>query len=177
VSTVDPLRGMARVARRIPGYPVARRILVPRLRASPVFRAIAHRLWVTNVTTDGRGADLTAGNLLAGVGLQTLPVVLIVLAEVPGNLLESVVDEIARIQLLTAGFRPVLLFGRPDFGAARKYGYPAELIPPLPDQLSERVQYWQRLRRTYGTALVCEIPADGLSQTQRAFLLSLTHES
>jgi hypothetical protein len=134
-------------------------------------------LWVTEVTPDGRGVDLTAGNLVAGVGLQALPVVIFALADVPETRLESVVDEIAALQLLTAGFRPVLLLDQPDFACARKYGYGAELIPPLSDRQSDQVRYWERLRRTYGTALVCEVSGDRLSQTQRLFLLSLAHES
>lgn len=177
MSSTDPLAPMARLARRVPGYPFARRVLVPRIRGNAVFKAIAHRLWVTEVTADGRGADLTAGNLLAGVGLQVLPVVMFVLGELPETQLEPVVDEIARIQLLTAGFRPVLFLSRPDFGAARKYGYAAELTPLAAADEPDRVRYWERIRHAYGTALVCEVAEGGLTPTQRAFLLSLAHES
>lgn len=177
MSNTDPLAPIARLARRVPGYPFARRILIPRIRANTVFRAIAHRLWVTEVTVDGRGADLAAGNLLAGVGLQVLPVVMFALPDVPETELEPVVDDIAGIQLLTAGFRPVLLLGRPDFGAARKYGYVAELMPPVAAGQTDQVRYWERLRHAYGTALVCEVTEGGLTPTQRAFLLSLAHES
>lgn len=177
MSSTDPLAPMARLARRIPGYPIARRILIPWIRRNTVISAIAHRLWVTEVTADGRGADLTAGNLLAGVGLQVLPVVMFVLADLPEAQLASVVDEIAGIQLLTSGFRPVLVLGRPDFEAARKYGYAAELMLPAADGQTDQVRYWERLRHAYGTALVCEVTEGGLTPTQRAFLLSLAHES
>lgn len=171
----DPLRGLARVARHIPGHRAVRRILVPRVRDSAVLRAIADRLWLTDVTPDGRGVDLTAGNLLAGVGLQTLPVLLVDLTDVSDELLEPVVDELAAIQLLTAGFRPVLLLDRPDFAVARKYGYAADLVPRTFAQ-PDHAQYWQRLRHAYGTALLCKVGAEGLSDVQRGFLISLTHE-
>lgn len=177
MSGTDPLAPVARVARRVPGYPLARRILVPRVRGNAVFRAIAQRLWATEVTPDGRGADLTSGNLLAGVGLHALPVVVFELAAVPETRLEAVVDEIAGIQLLTAGFRPVLLLDRPDFACARKYGFAAELMPPMTEAQQEQVRYWERIRRAYGTGLLLEVSSDGLSRTQRGFLLSLTHES
>lgn len=177
MSSTDPLAPIARVARRIPGYPLARRLLVPWVRGNAVFRAIAHRLWVTEVTPDGRGADLTPGNLLAGVGLHALPVVVFVLTGVPETRLDEVVDEIAGIQLVTAGFRPVLLLDRPDFACARKYGFAAELMPSVTEAQQDQVRYWERIRRAYGTGIVCEVSSEGLSPTQRGFLLSLTHES
>lgn len=176
MSDKDPLAPMARLARRIPGYPFARRLLLPRIRSSITLRAIAHKLWVTEVTPDGRGADLTAGNVLSGVGAQALPVVVFVLDKVPDELIDATVDEIARVQLLTAGFRPVLLLGRPEFGVARKYGYPAELMLSPSEGMDDEVRYWQRIRRTYGTGMVCDIPDRGLTLAQRGLLLSMVHE-
>jgi len=137
------------------------------------FRAIARKLWVSEVLPDGRGADLTAGNLLAGIGLEGLPVAIFVLADVPPELIGEVVDDIARIQLLTAGFRPVLVLPTADFGCARRYGYPAELMPTLPDPPSQ-VRFWRRLRRAYGTTLFCEVGPSGMSVIQRSFLLALS---
>lgn len=173
MSSHDRLGGIARAARNVPGLSTARRMLVPRLRDNDMFRRLAHRLWMTDVATDGRGADLTAGNLLAGVGLRTLPVLLVDLTKVPVEALESVVEELATIQLSTAGFRPVLLLAGPEFAVARKYGYPPELVPELETE-ADQIAYWQRLRRTYGTSLRCTIPAEGLAQAQRVFLFSLS---
>ena len=176
----DPLAPLARFARQVPGYARARRVVMPRVRENRILRAVAHKLWVTEVTHDGRGADLTAGNLLAGVGQQNLPVALFVLTGVPATSLAAVVDDIAAIQLTTAGFRPVLVLSTPDFGCARTYGYPAELMPTadgLPLELSDRVGYWERLRRTYGTTIMHEVGPDGLSVMQKSSLLALSAPS
>lgn len=170
----DPLAPVARLARRIPGYPRARRVLVPRVRRNVMLRAIAHKLWVTEVAVDGRGADLTAGKLIEGVDTHTLPVILFVLPDVSTEQQELAADQIAAIQVLTAGFRPVFVFPQPDFGPARRHGYPAELLPAS-RRGGDLVEYWQRLRDTYGSVLICEIAPEGLSSVQRSYLLSMVH--
>lgn len=165
----DPLAPLARLARRVPGYPMVRRALLPRVRESTILRSIARKLWVTEVLPDGRGADLTAGNLLAGIGLDSLPVAIFDLSDVAVDSIGAVVDDIATLQLLTAGFRPVLVLPTADFGYPRKYGFPAELMPSSAGP-SDSVQFWQGVRRAYGTTILFDVGADGLSKAQKAFL-------
>ncbi|SDT47444.1 hypothetical protein [Microlunatus soli] len=168
VSADDLLAPMARRARRLPGFPMLRRVVLPRVRQNTTFRAIARKLWASDVLPDGRGADLTAGNLLAGTGLEALPVAVFDLSGVPAESIQQVVDSIAELQLLTAGFRPVLVLPTPDFGCARCYGYPAELMPTA--ESADRVRFWQHVRRAYGTSVLYEVGPAGLSATQKSFL-------
>ena len=46
------------------------------------------------------------------------------------KIVDAVIDEVAEMQLLGAGFRPVFLLDTPAFGRARSYGYPVELVTP-----------------------------------------------
>jgi len=175
VSSRELVAVLARAGRKVPGVPAARRMVVPRLRDNDLLRRLARRLWMTEAGTDGRGADLTAGKLLGGVGLDTLPVLLVDLTRVPADRLEAVVDELAEIQLITAAFRPVLLLDTPAFAVARRYGYPPELVPRSATE-ADRIAYWKRLRRTYGTALRCTVGVEGLTPDERVFLFSLSQD-
>ena len=47
-----------------------------------------------------------------------------------GDVVDGVIDDVAEMQLLGAGFRPVFLLDTPAFGRARSYGYVAELVTP-----------------------------------------------
>lgn len=177
MSSADPLARPARIARRIPGYTRIRRVLVPRVRGNDVLRRAAERLWLTpQPTADGSGSQITAGNLVGGVGRHTLPVVLVDARKLDGPGLGPVLDEIAELQLLTAGFRPVIIQSHPDFAAARRYGYPVELMKVL-DPNDSRIDVpgptWESLRRTYGSVILLELSATELTDAQRGMLLSL----
>uniref|UniRef100_UPI003979C744 hypothetical protein n=1 Tax=Salmonella sp. SAL4447 TaxID=3159902 RepID=UPI003979C744 len=76
------------------------------------------------------------GRLLAGIGVEQLPAVLISLVGLAdgvtangttGRIIDAVIDEVAELQLLGAGFRPVFLLDMPAFSRARSYGYAVEL--------------------------------------------------
>lgn len=179
--STDPLARPARIARRIPGYPRLRRLLVPRVRESDVLRRVAERLWLApQRTADGRGSHITAGNLLGGVGLAALPVLLVDVRRLDGSELGQVLDEIAEIQLLTAGFRPVIIQSHADFSAARRYGYPVELMKVLdPNDSSVDVPgpTWESLMRAYGSALFLEVSTTELTQSQRRILLAFATSS
>jgi hypothetical protein len=60
-------------------------------------------------------ADVAAGRLLAGLGIERLPVILLNLVGLAddlgervaiGELVDDVIDDVAQLQLLGAGFRP-----------------------------------------------------------------------
>jgi len=74
----DPLQGAARLARRVPGYRWVRRRAVPRIRRSAAAQALATRIFpLESRGKSGSPADVTPGRLLAGLGVEQLPVVLI----------------------------------------------------------------------------------------------------
>ena len=47
-----------------------------------------------------------------------------------GEVVDAVIDDVAEIQLMGAGFRPLFLLDTPAFARARSYGYLAELVTP-----------------------------------------------
>lgn len=181
--TVDPLQRPARVARRIPGYSRVRRLLVPLVRGNDLLRSIAERLWLTPERRhDGSSSDITPGNLIDGLGARSLPVILIDARGLAGDDLVAVVDEIAELQLLTAGFRPVIVQSHADFGAVRRYGFPVEMMDET-DHNQDRSQVpvpsptWEALRAAYGTALMLELSQAELSDMHRSLLLSFATDS
>jgi hypothetical protein len=81
--------------------------------------------------------ELAAGRFLAGIGTERLPVILLGLLGLADGIddntatsevVEAVIDDVAEMQLLGAGFRPVFLLDTPAFNRARSYGYVVELI-------------------------------------------------
>ncbi len=71
------------------------------------------------------------GRLLAGLGVERLPVILVSLVgfadgigerAVVSEVVDAVIDDVAEMQLLGAGFRPVFLLDTPAFTRARSYG-------------------------------------------------------
>lgn len=115
--------------RQLPGIGVVRRKLPPLLRRNRALRAMARRLYAIDAAAPVP-SDVTAGKLLNGVGTESLPVVLVVTLGADREALVDVVDEVARLQLMTAGFRPVFVTDVPAFAVFRRYGYPAELLLP-----------------------------------------------
>lgn len=176
--TVDPLQRPARIARRLPGYSRLRRVLVPLVRGNDVLRRVAERLWLTagEQRFDGSGTDITAGNLLDGIGRNTLPVVLIDARGLAADALSAVVEEIAELQLLTAGFRPVIIQSHADFSAVRRYGYPAEMMNH-DREAGVPGPTWTFVHRAYRTALVLDVTEPRLSDKHRGLLLSFASDS
>ncbi|PZF81762.1 hypothetical protein [Jiangella anatolica] len=171
-------RRVMRHVRRLPGYRYARRTVVPRIRDSSTARAVVHRLFAVDAKQH-TPLDVTAGRLLAGVGAERLPVVVVLLLGLPADRVRDVIDEIAELQVLTAGFRPVVVMDVPELAAARAYGYPAELL--LPAGSWPHAQPWDDYVRTtlgaifatYRSTASITVGPDGLSRTDRLLLASL----
>jgi hypothetical protein len=178
----DPLRRAARLSRRVPGYRYLRRRLVPRLRRSPAARALAHRIFAVEPRAGSSGrapSDLTAGTLLGGVGVERLPVVLIALIGTPPDRIPGIAEEVAELQVLGAGFRPVFVVDSPTFGPIRRFGYVIELITPR-DFWTADEPWSEYLRRrfaslltVYGIRVVINVGCEGLGESGRATLEAL----
>jgi hypothetical protein len=188
----DRLLQAARLARRMPGYHWVRRRTVPRIRRSGAARALAYRLFA--VGSRGSAArveaplQLTAGRLLAGMGTELLPVILLSLVGVTnristntsgGQVIEAVIDEVAEMQLLGAGFRPVFLLDVPAFSRARHYGYLVELVTPRAAWPEESAEWSDHvaarvasMTRTYGVSTMIIVGPDGLDDAARGVLRS-----
>ena len=106
VSAEHPIRAAARLTRRLPGYRFLRRRAVPRIRQSAAARALAQRMFPpTESAASGPPADVAAGRLLAGLGIERLPVILLNLVGLAddlgervaiGELVDDVIDDVAR---------------------------------------------------------------------------------
>jgi hypothetical protein len=188
----DPLLKAARLARRMPGYRWVRRRAVPRIRQSAAARALAYRLFAmeSRKSTQAVAAplELTAGRLLAGLGMERLPVILISLVGLAEDIEDSaaarevidvVIDEVAECQLLGAGFRPVFLLDTPAFGRARSYGYVVELVTPRSAWLGEPADWPEYLAARvtsmttiYGVSATITVRSDGLDDVARGLLRS-----
>ena len=187
----DPLLQAARLARRVPGYRWVRRRAVPRIRQSAAARALAYRLFAMEShksTQPAAPLELAAGHLLAGLGTERLPVILISLVGLPediedsaaGECIDAVIDEVAECQLLGAGFRPVFLLDTPAFGRARSYGYVVELVTPRSAWLGDPADWSEYLAgrvasitATYGVSTMITVGLNGLDDVARGVLRSL----
>ena len=184
----DSLQAAARLARRVPGYRWVRRRTVPRIRQSAVAQALVHRIFPSQSNGSQPLAEVAPGRLLAGIGIDQLPVVLLSLlgqadgaADNPmtGQIIDAVIDEVAELQLLGAGFRPVFLLDTPAFGRARSYGYLVEFVTPAatwfgestgwPDYIAARVA---SMAKAYGISAVVTVGRDGLDVVARGVLRS-----
>jgi len=132
--------------------------------------------------------ELAAGRLLGGVGTERLPVVLLSLVGLAdGNgknpavdgTVDAVIDDVAELQLLGAGFRPVFLLDALLFSRARSYGYVVELVtartawPGEPADWSEYLAARvASMTNTYGVSAVITVGPDGLDDVGRAVLRS-----
>ena len=185
----DPLQAAARLARRMPGYRWVRRRAVPRIRRSAAARAVAHRLFpVRSSGGSGPPADVAAGRLLAGLGVEQLPVILFSLIGLTdgtaenaavSKVVDAVIDEVAETQLLGAGFRPVFLLDTPAFGRVRSYGYAVELVTPAAGWVGEGVEWSDyvgarvgAVRAAYGVSVVICVDGGGLDGVARGVLRS-----
>jgi hypothetical protein len=185
----DPLQTAARLARRMPGYRWVRRRAVPRIRRSAAARAVAHRLFpVRSSGGSGPPADVAAGRLLAGMGVEQLPVILFSLIGLTdgtaenaavSKVVDAVIDEVAETQLLGAGFRPVFLLDTPAFGRVRSYGYAVELVMPAAGWVGGGVEWSDyvgarvgSVRAAYGVSVVIGVGGGGLDGVARGVLRS-----
>jgi hypothetical protein len=169
-----------RYARRLPGFRFLRRTVLPKIRRSPTVRQFARRVFDIDV---GRPApmDVSAGNLLGGVGTESLPVVLVVIVGTASDQVSDIVDEVARHQLLGAGFRPVIVMDSPNFGAIRSYGYPVEHVIDRHSWVSDSDASWmdyvsarlQLLFDTYRATASIGVGPAGLDTASRLILRSL----
>lgn len=125
---------MSRQAKRIkqsvlgiPGVGPARRKAVAAARRNAVLRRLVRRLYLIDddVPTP---MDVSPGTVVGGMGWESLPVTLVVILGADPDTLEQTVDEVAVVQRVFAGFRPVLVTDQPCFRIARRYGYPIELL-------------------------------------------------
>jgi hypothetical protein len=188
----DRLVRAARLARRMPGYHWVRRRAVPRIRRNRAAQVLAYRLFaVGSRGSAGRAKappELAAGRLLAGPGTQRLPVILLSLVGLTngagtnassGEVVEAVIDEVAEMQLLGAGFRPVFLLDMPAFSRARSYGYLVELVTPRTAWSGESADWSDyvagriaSMTRTYGVSAMITVGPDGLDDAARGVLRS-----
>lgn len=172
-------KSVVRRARRLPGYRRLRRTVLYRLRTSDTAREV-----VARVFTDSPAATPHVpqpfpypGNLVAGLGVDLLPVWIISMVGVPPERIEPAVREVARYQVLFAHFRPVFLLDQPEFAATRQFRYPTELLVhrsewDFPD--TTWLQYASRrlsqITRHYNAAAVVEIPPEGVTDAIRMVL-------
>jgi len=170
---------------RLPAAGIARRRVVDWLRRSTKVRSLVKRIFAID-TAAQVPLDVTAGRVLGGVGTELLPVVLVVMIDAETETIARTVDEIAQIQIMSAGFRPVLVFDGPAFAAARRYGYPVELLLPRADwdAADLGVSWEEYVRRrlallfaTYRASASITVRPDGLDSSTRLLLGSLRPES
>lgn len=194
MSLLSSARVAARGARRAPGYRRLR-TQVRRALRTPLGRVLVRRAAVLAqlVPAAGRssGEQPSSGRPSAGLGLAQgtvlpqaaqvrLPTVLVDLTEVPDEHVPGVVREVARCQVLGAGFTPAFLGRDAVLGAARTLGYVAETLP-APSAWGLSAQEWDDLRRDrvasmtrhYRARGLLEVGTGGLTPAQAAFLVSV----
>ncbi len=183
--TLSWARAGMRRARRLPGYRTVRRQVLGRIQRSGTARELMGRVFEISAERGSATPMIRdfppAGRLLAGRGVAELPVAVVSLVGVPAETVGEVVDEIARIQVLTAGFRPVFVLDGPQLGSPRRYGYVAEMIVPasewsFPDQdwggyAAARIA---SITQTYAAQLTMAVPATGLDLGCSLLLRSLS---
>jgi hypothetical protein len=176
----------------MPGYYWVRRRAVPRIRRSGAARALAYRLFAAGAHVQAP-LELAAGRLLTGLGTERLPVILLSLVGLTngistngssGQVVEAVIDEVAELQLLGAGFRPVFLLDMPAFSRARSYGYLVEVVTPRSAWSAESADWSDyvaarvaSMRRTYGVSAMITVGAAGLDDAARGVLRSFGLEN
>ena len=183
---------VARLARRMPGYRMVRRHVVPWIRHSATARTLAYRLFSIESRRSAAlvepPLELSAGRLLGGTGTDRLPVILLSLVGLAdgdgrnrsiGDVVDGVIDDVAEMQLLGASFRPVFLLDTPAFSRARGYGYVAELVTPRGAWTSESVDWSEyvgariaSMRTNFGVSAVITIAPHGLDDVTRGALRS-----
>ncbi len=98
------------------------------LRQNQLARTAVSRAFDMDLEGIGGTVFVNGGTLLAGQDLDNVPVVILSLVGTDPEQLPERLEEIGREQLLTAGFRPVLVLDDDHFAAVREYGWPVELV-------------------------------------------------
>lgn len=173
------LQRVVRRARRLPGYRRLRRGILIRLRTSETAKDIVSRVYSG---ADPRRKRLpqtypNPGTLMGGLGAETLPVAVVSLLEVPAEKVDDIVADVARLQQMSAAFRPVFVLDSPRLDALRPYGYVGELLVSADDWSFTDVRWsdyatrrMSDIYRRYGAALSVTVPADGVNDAVRIML-------
>lgn len=160
------------LAQRARTNPLAERLggrAAGRLRDSRTAREVVSRVFDLDVTVGG-SVFLSAGRLLGGQGLDNLPVVLVSLVGAADDDVPELLEKVAQEQVLTGGFRPVVLLDSDHFAEVRRYGFAVDFVVPQaawtdPD-VAWRDYFRERLRsmrRGYGAVALVELSEpDGL---------------
>jgi hypothetical protein len=176
---------MARTLRqRIPGYRTLSRRLVPTMSRS----AAGRRMLSLARVGLGRGSEggvlpsigITAGAHLGTAESERLPILAVLALECPDDTLAEALDRLATAQVLTGGFRVLVVSDRPVFGVTRRHGYPLELLPdraglatvePDADWDDTVLRRVQGIVRDYGVRAV--VPVQGLTAAPWTAVLAL----
>lgn len=142
--------------------------MAERLRGSTTARKVVSRAFDIDVIGAGGTIFLSAGNVIAGQGLDNLPVILVSTIGADPDAVPGLIEWVAEEQVLTGGFRPVVILDTDRFGEARQYGYPVEYVLPRTvwhgppdswdDYLAARVA---ALRRFYQAAGIVNLASPG----------------
>lgn len=159
---------IVRRARRVPRAEAAALKVASSLRGNQLARTAVSRAFDMDLEGIGGTVFVDGGNLLAGEGLDNVPVVVLSLVGTPADLVGERLEEIGLEQVLTGGFRPVLIIDGDHFGAVREFGWPVELVLSR-EQWDEQEQLqdhtgWeayltrrmQAIRRNYRAAALLE---------------------
>jgi len=170
---------LKRRVRQLPGASIAQARLPNLLRRNRAFRALVRRVYAIDGSTRVP-VDVAAGRVLDGVGTENLPVVLVVVLGAERPTIDRTVDDVARLQLMTAAFRPVFVIDTPAFASMRKYGFPAEVLIPA-SQWSDAEYTWEEYARRllalmldgYSATASVTVGPQGLDTAARVLLGSL----
>lgn len=133
---------LARSAQRLPvGKEQVGRVAV-RLRSSKTARKVVSRMFDFDDSGIGGTFFLGAGNVVGGLGLDSLPVVVVNLVGADPDAVPGLVEQVAQEQVLTGGFRPVFLIDGDYFAEIRQYAYPVDHVVPQSDW-SEEMGDWE----------------------------------
>lgn len=174
-----------RAVRRARRSPTIRKMsvkVIDRVRASETALDVVNRVYAgSGPTRDTPPRPYPPiGNLLSGLGRYHLPVAVVSLIDTPADRVDEVIDEIARLQVLTGSFRPFFLLNCNRLDSARRYGFGADLLIER-DQWVDLEQTWSEyaaarvahLRDIFDAVLVTHVPEKGVTDGVRVLLASL----
>jgi hypothetical protein len=182
---VTPLHRMLALRHRIPGYQRLWRFVLRVLRFF-VRRVRRWRLWEVVLPGKELGAPLIPSlGIGAGVHLRSpetaaLPIVALLALDCPDKVLADSLDRLATAQVLSGGFRVLVISDKPVFPVTRKHGYPLELIVSQQDLATAAPDAdWEDfvlgqvrgIVRDYGVRAV--VPVQGLTDAPWTAMLAL----